>query len=220
MPTSGTTAFDLNIRDLIDEAYERAGVEPRGGYQLQTARRSLNLLLLEWANRGLNLWTLESAVLTLVSGTASYALGADTVDVLEASLRDGDFDRPLSRASFSSYAKISNKQQTGRPTIFFVNRKATPLLYLWPTPDSSSLTVAYWRMRRMHEAPADTDKTMDVPFRFLPALVAGLAYSLAVKTPAAEQRIPILKTFYEEEFRRATEEDRDRSPLIIRPYAG
>jgi len=216
MSASTTTAFDLNARDLIEEAYERVGVEIRGGYQFETARRSLNLLLLEWANRGLNLWTVESVVLPLVAGTESYSLGSATVDILDAALRNEGTDLPLARASFDSYSKITSKTQQGRPTTYFVNRKLTPYVYLWPVPDSA-YSLYYWRMRRMYEAASDTDKTMDVPFRFLPALVAGLAYYLAIKTPDAIQRIPLLKSFYEEEFHRAEQEDRDRSSLFIRP---
>lgn len=221
MATTGTTAFDLNLLDLIEEAWERAtGDELRTGYELRTARRSLNLLTLEWHNRGLNLWTLQEGTVPLLTGTASYTLPADTVDLLEMSLRTGtgetQVDYALQRLSFASYAQQVNKNLRGRPTQGFINRVSPPTITLWPVPDIDSYTLYYWRMRRIQDAGTNTE-TQDIPFRFLPPLVSGLAFYIATKVPKAYERIPMLKEEYESQLMMASHEDRERASWRIVP---
>lgn len=231
MTTSGSTSFDLNLTELVEEAFERAGAELRSGYDLRTARRSLNLLLLEWQNRGLNLWTVEQGTLPLVTGVAIYDLPQDTVDLIEHVLRTDDgtsnqTDLALSRISVSTYASIPNKLSTGRPNRVYINRKSGaidstgviqyPQLTVWPVPPDDSYTIIYWRMRRMEDAQYGTG-TQDVPSRFLPALVAGLAWQLSMKLPEGANRIDMLKMAYEEQWGMAADEDRDRSSFFISP---
>ncbi len=179
MATSGTATFNLDLVELVEEAFERAGGEVRSGYDLRTARRSLNLLLADWANRGLNLWTFEEGSVSLVAGTATYALPADTVDIIEHVLRTGSgasqSDMTMTRTSVSTYAAIPNKLATGRPLQLLVTRTATPTVTVWPVPDGGGpYTLRYWRLRRLQDAGTGV-QTQDVPFRFLPALVAALA---------------------------------------------
>lgn len=224
MATSGTTSFDLDLGDCIEEAYERAGAEAFNGYDVSTARRSLNLMLLEWANMGLNFWTVEQATQALTASTGTYNLGTDLVDILEAHIRTGSgdtqVDHRLERMSFSVWANITAKTKTGRPLQYFLQRnQTTPTIYLWPLPDSvETYTLVYWRMRRMYEAGAGGTYTQDVPFRFLPALVAGLAYHVAVKKSKDMERIVGLKAAYDESLRLAQTDDRDRSSWFLRPH--
>lgn len=221
MTTSGTTDFTLDLADLVDEAYERAGVEMRTGFQLSTARRSLNLLLIEWQNRGINLWTMDQQTIDLVAGAASYSLPASTVDILDHVVRTGSGetqrDVPLVRISQPDYSVLPNKALVGEPRQIYVVRGLVPSVTLWPVPDDAqTYTLVYWRMRRLEDA-GDGATTQDVPFRFLPCLTAGLAYYLAVKTPAAFDRIPMLKSDYEEQWRLAAGEDRERATLRVIP---
>lgn len=224
MATSGTTAFLPDLAELTEEAFERAGMEVFNGYDLATARRSMNFLLLDWANRGINMWTVEQSTQALTASDATYDLATDTVDILEAVLRTGtgtsQVDTTMSRMSFAEYATIPNKNSEGRPTRWYLQRnQTTPTLTLWQTPDSAaSYTFVYWRMRRMYEAGAGGTYDQDVPFRFLPALASGLAYHIALKKSKDADRILGLKTIYEEDLRRAIEDDRDRSSWFIRPH--
>jgi hypothetical protein len=223
MATSETTAFDLDLAELIDEAAERCGYEIRSGYDFKTARRSLSLLLVDWANRGLNLWTLDQGTIPLVAGTATYELPADTVDLLETVLRTGtgssQSDVGISRISVSTYATIPNKTSSGRPLQMWVERLATPRVTLWPVPDAATpYTLVYWRMRRLQDAGTGVN-TQDVPFRFLPALVAGLAYHLSMKLPGALERMPALKMQYDEIMMMAEFEDREKAPIRLVPRA-
>ena len=214
MTTSSSTNFELDVAEYIEEAFERCGLEVRTGYDLQTARRSLNILLADWANRGLNQWTIEQRTQSLTSGTAEYSLGTDVIDILNAVIRRGTTDFTISRISRDQYINIPVKSTTGRPSQYFLDRQITPNLKLWATPENSTDTFVYDALTRIQDA--DTAKnTMEVPFRFYPCLTAGLAYYLAMKK--APDRIQILKAVYEEEFERASAEDRDRSNLTLTP---
>jgi len=219
MAVSGSNDFELDVADYVEEAFERCGLEVRTGYDLRTATRSLNLLLADWANRGLNRWTMAQTSTSITAGTSDYTLGADTIDILSAVIRTGtgtnQSDISLSRLSRDGYINIPNKNTTGRPTQFYVDRQINPIVKLWPTPDSvETYTLVYDRLVRMDDADSAIN-TMDVPFRFYPCLAAGLAYYLALKK--APERIQVLKAVYEEEFERAAAEDRDRATLSLTP---
>lgn len=214
MTTSGSRDFNLDVAEIIEEAYERCGLEVRTGYDARTARRSLNLMLADWANRGLNLWTMAEANIPLVAGTASYVLSADMIDILDVVVRSQGTDFEVERISRTEYFTLPDKTTSGRPSQFFLERTIIPTLYLWSTPDSSSDVLRYYYIRRMQDADSLTNTT-DIPFRFLPCMVAGLAYYLAMKR--APERLAILKSVYDEEFQRAADEDIDRVSLKLVP---
>jgi hypothetical protein len=224
MATSGTTAFNLELTELVEEAFERCGAELRTGYDLKTARRSLNLLFADWANRGVNLWTVEQGSITLVAGTATYNLPADTVDLLEHVIRTGagvastQADLNITRISVSTYATIPNKLTQARPIQVYINRQAPiPNITVWPVPDSgTTYTFVYWRLRRIQDAGSGVN-TMDVPFRFLPCMVAGLAYYLSMKLPGALDRMQVLKAQYDESWENASSEDREKAAVRFVP---
>ena len=215
MATSNSRDFDLDVAELIEEAYERCGLELRTGYDARTARRSLNLMFADWANRGLNLWTVKQATVSVSSGTASYTLlDATVVDLLEVVLRNSSgTDFTLTQMSRSQYIKIPNKTSTGQPSQYFFDRQVTPTITLWSTPDAS-YTLVFYYVRRIEDADALVNTT-DAPFRFLPCMAAGLAYYIAIKK--APDRIQILKAIYEEEFQRAAAEDASSTPLKLTP---
>jgi hypothetical protein len=217
MTVSGTKTFELDVTEYIEEAFERCGLEARTGYDLKTAKRSLNLMLAEWANRGLNQWTIARTTVSLTQGTREYALGLDTIDVLSAVVRRSDTDYAMDRVSRDADLNIPNKSTQGRPSQFFIDRSIDPVLKLWPTPENSTDIVILDRLVRMDDAVAQTN-TLQMPFRFYPALAAGLAYYLSIKR--APQRTQLLKAVYEEEMERAMSEDRDRASLQIQPYIG
>lgn len=216
MSTSGTAAFNLDLSELVEEAFERAGSELRSGYDLRTARRSLNLMFTDWANRGINMWTIEQGTIPMVAGTGTYNLPSDTVDLIEHVIRTGSgtsqADLSVSRISVSTYAAIPNKLTTGRPIQVYVDRVSpTPTVNMWPVPDSAQpYTLVYWRLRRIQDA-GNGINTMDVPFRFLNCMVAGLAYMLAMKIPGGMERVGLLKQQYDEAWELAATEDRDKS---------
>ena len=230
MPTSGTASFNLDLADIIEEAYERCGVEVRTGYELRTARRSLNLLTIEWANRGINLWTIEQGAVALSPGVITYPLPIDTVDLLDHVIRTGtgqqQTDINISRISMPTYATIPNKNTTGRPIQVWVDRQSgattptgvdAPKIHVWPAPDNSQpYTFVYWRMRRIQNA-GNGVTVQDIPFRFLPCMIAGLAYHLAMKVPEALPRLEMLKMAYEEQWQLAADEDRETAPLRLVP---
>lgn len=219
MTTSGTTAFDLDIADIIEDAYEIVGGEARAGYDLRTARRSLNLLKMEWGNRGLNLWTIANGSLPISAGVDRATLPANIIDVIEAVWRTGTADNPndrsLTRISISQRSQITEKLEPGTPTQYYVYRSLTPEVNIWPVPTEDGI-FAYWYLRTIQDAGAYTN-TIDVPGRFLPALVNGLAYYLAMKTPGAAERVPVIQAEYERQFQLAAEEDRDRSSFFMLP---
>jgi hypothetical protein len=225
MATSGTYTFDLDLGDAMEEAFERAGLELRSGYDYRTARRSINLLMLEWQNRGLNLWTVQSKSQALTGGTSAYTLDSDVLDIVEAFVRTNSgnvtsqFDQSLTRISVSQYAQLSNKLTQSKPTEFFVERTATGIIVnLWPVPDSQeTYTFEYYYMRRIEDAGKPASNTMSVPSRFLPCLVAGLAYQVSLKYAEANPRSTMLKTEYEEQFKLASDSDRDKASLFVSP---
>ena len=214
MTTSGSKDFELDVAEYIEEAFERCGLEVRTGYDLRTAKRSLNLMLAEWANRGLNQWTIKQRTLSLTQGDGEYDLGTDIIDVLSVVIRRSDTDYALDRVSRDTFISIPNKTTQGRPSQFFLDRQLTPNLKVWPVPENSTDIIIYDALTRMDDGDAQTN-TMDMPFRFYPCLAAGLAYYIAMKR--APERIQLLKAVYEEEFERAMAEDRDRSSFNIVP---
>tara|TARA_R110001583_G_scaffold139141_1_gene291272 strand:- start:1418 stop:2083 length:666 start_codon:yes stop_codon:yes gene_type:complete len=219
MATSGTTSFDLTIEEIIAESYERCGLYVRSGYDLKTSRRSLNLLFAEWANRGLNLWTIEQRTKTLTAGTSSYDLDADLVDILSAVITeasDSTVDRKIERISRAEYLHISKKSTSASPTQFYIERSITPKLYVYATPDAAD-TFKYYALTRIQDAGSYSGNA-EVPFRFLPCLVAGLAYYIAMKK--APDRLQLLKQVYEDEWQRASAEDSTRSSIKIVPNIG
>lgn len=214
MTTSGSTDFELAVDDYIEEAFERCGLEVRTGYDLKTAKRSLNLLFADWANRGLNQWTIAQRTLSLTQGTNAYNLGTDVIDVLSVVVRRSNTDFSLDRISRDEFIGIPTKSTQGRPSQFFLDRQITPSLQMYPTPENSTDTIVYNALTRIEDA--DTmQNTVEVPFRFYPCLAAGLAYYLSMKK--APDRVQLLKAVYEEEFERARTEDRDRSSFNITP---
>tara|TARA_R100001377_G_scaffold16224_1_gene8254 strand:- start:877 stop:1545 length:669 start_codon:yes stop_codon:yes gene_type:complete len=214
MTTSSSTNFELDVADYIEEAFERCGLEVRTGYDLQTARRSLNIMLAEWANRGLNQWTISQRTQALTANDAEYSLGTDVIDILSAVVHRGTTDFSMSRISRDAYLSTPSKTTTGRPTQFFLDRQITPNLKIWPTPENSTDTIVYDALTRIQDADSAVN-TMEIPFRFYPCLTAGLAYYIAMKK--APDRIQLLKSVYEEEFERAIGEDRDRSSFTVTP---
>ena len=214
MTTSGSKDFELDVAEYIEEAFERCGLEVRTGYDLKTAKRSMNLMLAEWANRGLNQWTIKQRTVTLTQGDGDYDLGTDVIDILSVVVRRSNTDYALDRISRDSFLSIPNKTTQGRPSQFFLDRQVTPNLKVWPVPENSTDVIYYDALTRMDDADAQTN-TLDMPFRFYPCLAAGLAYYIAMKR--APQRIQLLKAVYEEEFERAATEDRDRSSFNVVP---
>ena len=237
MTTSGTSSFNLDLSEIVEEAFERCGSELRTGYDLRTARRSLNLLFADWANRGINMWTIEQGTINLVQGTATYALPVDTVDLIEHVIRTGagsqstQADLTITRISVDTYATIPNKLAQGRPIQIWINRQSgaqyplatapngtnpstgidAPQVNLWPIPDGSQpYQLVYWRLRRIQDAGNGVN-TFDVPFRMISCLAAGLAYYLALKIPGAESRIQILQQQYNEAWELAATEDREKA---------
>jgi len=233
--TTSTTNFNPDLNELFEEAFERCGLELRTGYDFRTARRSLNFLITEWANRGINLWTIEQGQIPLVQGTVTYDLPIDTVDLLEHVIRtnpgqiSNQTDINISRISVSTYSTIPNKLTQGRPIQVWVNRQSGqkvgsevatpkyPQINVWPSPDQGSqgnpyYYFVYWRMRRMYDAGNGTN-VEDIPFRFQNCLVAGLAYMLAVKKPEVDPvRVQALKLMYDEAWELAAAEDREKAP--------
>ena len=214
MTVSGSTDFELDVSEYIEEAFERCGVEVRTGYDLKTARRSLNLLLAEWANRGLNQWTIKQRSFTVTQSDGTYPLGTDIIDILSVVVQRDGTDYSLDRMSRDGFISIPNKTSESRVNQFFLDRQITPVLNLWPVPDNSTDVVYYNALTRMDDADAYTN-TLAMPFRFYPCLAAGLAYYIAMKR--APDRVQILKSLYEEEFERAATEDRDRASFNVAP---
>ena len=223
MATSGTHTFNLDLNLLVEEAFERCGAELRTGYDLRTATRSLNLLTIEWANRGINLWTVEEASIPLVAGTATYDLPATTIDLISQVIRTGtgttQSDIAITRVSNPTYASIPSKNDTGRPIQIYLDIRGpeVPQFTVWPVPDSTdTYTFVYWYLKRMADVVTGVN-TQDIPYRFLPCLVAGLAYYLYIKIPEAGDRVQFLKQEYEEQWLLASTEDREKATEIIAP---
>ena len=237
--TTSTTAFNPTLNDIVEEAFERCGLELRTGYDFRTARRSLNLLLTEWANRGINLWTIEQGTIPLIQGQITSDLPNDTVDLLEHVIRTNpgqigtQSDININRISVSTYATIPNKLTQGRPIQVWVNRRSGqttdvpgatpqyPQINVWPSPDQGSTETpyyyfVYWRLRRMVDAGNGVN-VEDIPFRFHEAMICGLAYRLAMKLPGALERLQFLKAQYDEAWEMAAGEDREKAPDRLVP---
>ena len=228
MTTTGSTLFNMDFTEIAEEAWERAGREMRTGYDLRTTRRSMNLMTIEWQNRGINMWTIEEGAINLVQGTSEYDLPADTIDLLDHVIRTGagnastQADLSITRISVSTYATIPNKLQQARPLQVWIQRlRDAPKITVWPVPDQGTganpyYVFKYWRLRRIDDAGSGA-QTADVNFRFLPCLVAGLAYHIAIKVPELAPRIEMLKQVYDEQFNLAAGEDREKAAIRFVP---
>ena len=214
MAVSGSTNFELDVAEYIEDAFERCGIEVRSGYDLKSARRSLNLMLAEWANRGLNQWTISQSTQALTKGTGNYTLDSGVIDVLSVVVRRDGTDFSLDRISRDTYLAIPTKTTEARPSQFFLDRQIQPVLKLWPVPENSTDTVLFDALTRMDDADTYVN-TLDMPFRFYPCLAAGLAYYISIKR--APNKTQLLKAVYEEEFERAMTEDRDRASFKVVP---
>ena len=224
MTTSGTDSFNLQLTEIVEDAFERCGLEMRTGYDLRTARRSLNLMTIEWANRGINLWTIEQGEIVLETGQTTFALPSDTIDLLDHVIRQNNggpnqIDINISRISVSVYSTIPNKTQTGRPVQIYIQRLNTPQFTVWPVPDTAYIyTLKYWRLRRIQDVGNNGDITADMPFRFIPAVTAALAYQIALKRPdVAPDRVAMLKALSDEAYQLAADEDREKAPQRFVP---
>jgi len=221
LATSGTTTFDLNIDDIIQEAYERCGVRTNSGYDLKSARRSLNILFSEWGNRGVHLWKVELKEQQLTAGTSTYTAPTNTNDILEAYIStttgttSSTTDVALTKISRSEYSALPNKGNQGQPSQYYVDRQTTPQITLYQTPDASTYTyVKYYYLKRIEDAGSYTNQA-DVVFRFIPCMVAGLAYYLAMKRNP--QHVQQNKLLYEDELQGALTEDGQRTSVYITP---
>jgi hypothetical protein len=222
MATSGTTSFDLSIDEIIEDAYERIGMRINSGHDIKSARRSLNILFSEWGNRGVHLWKVALNEVALVAGQANYTVPTNVSDVLEAYISNASGtpgtttnDLTLSKIDRSAYAALPNKGVQGQPSQYYVDRQTTPVIYLYQTPDLSTYTyLKYYSINRIEDAGAYTN-TADVSYRFIPCMISGLAYYLAMKR--SPERMEILKMSYEDEMKRALEEDGSRTSLFITP---
>ena len=222
MATSGTTAFNLKLGEIVEEAYDRCGLRSSSGYDYRTARRSLDLLFVEWQNRGTNFWTVDELNVALVQGTIKYTLPANVFEIIEEYIRDGtglnQVDLPLTRMSISEYTTVPNKNAQGRPVNYWLDKQRdAPEINFWPTPNKA-YTFVYHALTRIEDAGVNADIDPDTPYRFLPAVVAGLASKIAVKKLDDPVRIAFLKSEYEEAWLDAVAGDRDRSPFRLRPH--
>tara|TARA_Y100000401_G_C8311949_1_gene220258 strand:+ start:357 stop:1052 length:696 start_codon:yes stop_codon:yes gene_type:complete len=225
MATSGTYTFNLDLGDVMEEAYERCGLELRSGFDYRTARRSLNLLMLDWQNRGLSLWAVKGATETLTPGQGAYPLTSEKLDIVEAFMRTnaGDTtkqsDLTMQRISIAQYSHQTNKLLEGRPIQYWVERAPSGItVNVWPVPDASQTwTFGYYYMERIEDAGTPASLNMDVPARFLPCLTAGLAYMIAQKKPEAIQLVPMLKELYEEQWTMAADSAREKAALYVVP---
>ena len=220
MALSGSTNFEPNVAEFVEEAFERCGLELRTGYDLKTAKRSINFMLAEWANRGLNQWTIEQTNQTVTQGQSNYTLNSNVIDILDVVLRrttNGvQTDISIDRLSRSSYLNIPNKDTQAMPSQWFLDKLTDPVLKVWPTPDNSTDILVFNKLVRMDDADSGTN-TLDMPFRFYPCFAAGLAYYIAIKR--APEKVQLLKQAYEEEFERAMSTDEDKASFRIRPFS-
>lgn len=212
--------IDLAFDEIFEEAYDRIGVEMRNGYQLRSIIRTFNILMNNWANRGLNLWSVADTTLNCVVGTATYTIPTDTVDLLDQTIRDPSSNQEIwvSRIAVGTWAKETQKSLPGRPTQVYVERTTTPQITLWPVPDRAYI-FRYWYIRRLDGLASGVSGSPDIPSRFVEPLIAGLAYNMALKSTdqVVMQKLPLLKQLYEEAYELAATEDRDRAGLRITP---
>ena len=225
MATSGTTTFDLSIDEIIDEAFNRNGIRPNSGNDLKRARRNLNILFSEWGNRGIHMWKVALNEVALVSGQANYSVASNVSDVLEAYIsttgssgnNSTTQDVSISKIDRSAYAALPNKLNTGQPSMYYVDRLTTPVIYLYQAPDAITYTyLKYYSINRIQDVGAYTNTT-DTVFRFIPAMISGLAYYLSFQYDP--NRIPLLKQIYEDELLRALDQDGGRTSLYISPQS-
>ena len=223
MAVSGSKDFEPDVAEYVEEAFERCGLELRTGYDLRTARRSMNLMLAEWANRGLNQWTIQQNSIAMVKDQTVYNIdstnGTAAIDVLDVFVRETiqgtATDIPLSRMSRAEYSHLATKSTTGKPNQFFIDKQITPTITVWPAPDKNTTYTVYCNtLTRMDDADAGAN-TLQMPFRFDPCMVAGLAYYLALKK--APEKVQLLKGLYEEEFTRALSQDEERASFRVSP---
>ena len=223
MAVSGSKDFEPDVAEYVEEAFERCGLELRTGYDLRTARRSMNLMLAEWANRGLNQWTIQQNSIAMVKDQTVYNIdstnGTAAIDVLDVFVRETiqgtATDIPLSRMSRAEYSHLATKSTTGEPNQFFIDKQITPTITVWPAPDKNTTYTVYCNtLTRMDDADAGAN-TLQMPFRFYPCMVAGLAYYLALKK--APEKVQLLKGLYEEEFTRALSQDEERASFRVSP---
>jgi hypothetical protein len=221
MASSGQTTFNLAIDDVIEQAFEQIGGQPISGEEARSARIALNLLLTEWQNRGVLLWKLVNTPVTLTTSVTSYTLDSDIIDSLQTTINVNGNDLEMNRITYQDYMKLPDKTQTGRPTQFsFLRGKDNVSMTVWPTPDQT-YTMNLLTMTRIQDVTASAIQTADLPFRFLPALVDGLAYKMSMRRPGVDpSKISFLKQQYEETFAFALEEDRQRTSMFIRPRLG
>ena len=225
MATSGTTAFNLDLSDIMEEAYELCGLVMRSGYEYRTAKRALNLIFLEWQNKGLNLWKIEQDTITLIAGTSSYAADTSALEVVDAFIRtdSGDtsnqFDQTLNRISRTEYNHQAVKLLQSKPTQFFIDKgTSSNNIVLWSTPDSNqTYTLVYDYVQRIEDAGNPASNNADVPGRYLPCLTYALAYNLACKMPEAQNRVPMIKQRYDELWNEVSDADRERAAIRFVP---
>ena len=219
MATSGTYNFNLDIDEVIQEATEMIGGEQTLGHTPKSARRSINLILNDWQNRGILLWKTYTTAITVSTSVTTYDLSSSSTDALQINLRRDSTDIELQRISFEEYLNVPNKTQTGRPTQFTVKRNLdNPIIYVWPLPENSTDILQIEAIRQVEDVNKSADQNADAPVRFLPALTCGLAYYLAMKrTGIPMERIAMLKANYDEKLAFAMEEDRERASLFIKP---
>jgi len=217
MATSGSVTFRPNVEEIVSEAFERCGFDPqtRTGHHAKAARRSLNLLFSEFANRGINYWTITQNTLTLSSGTANYTLPVGTVDILDAVIRESDVDQIVNRITIQEYNQIPNKTSTGKPSQYMIDRQYTPVIYFWNVPDKT-YTLNYWVMNQIEDITASNQDT-DVPYRWTDTICAGLASKLAIKYQP--ERFQVLNEMYERSFNFAASSDNDGVSLRVQPTA-
>jgi len=218
MATSGTRTFSLDVATAIEEAYELAGLEARTSYDAVTARRSLNIMFADWSNRGIQMWNIAKVTTTLTEGTSEYTINAYDIDILDAYIQttvsDVVTDYTIDRIDRNEFVGIPNKATKARPTEYWLERLKTPVIHLYPTPENSTDKLIYYVWRRIEDADAAT-QDIDIPSRFMPCLVSGLAYYLCLKKNT--QKLPIIKQQYEQDLLNALKYDEDRSPLRLVP---
>lgn len=220
MATSGTVAFQPNVEEIITEAFERCGLDPQvqTGDRAVSARRSLNLLFSEWANRGINYWAVEQETLTLVNGTASYTLPVGTIDIIDAVVRDSagtdTSDQIINRVSIADYNQLPNKSSPGKPSQYMLDKQYTPVAYFWQVPDRDTYSMVYWAIRQLEDVTA-SNQDADIPYRWNECICAGLASKISLKY--ANEKFQILNEMYERAFAFAAASDNDGVSLRIQP---
>ena len=225
MATSGTTTFNLDLSDIMEEAYELCGLTMRSGYDYRTARRALNLIFLEWQNKGLNLWKIEQATQSLTAGTSSYAAETLALEIIDAFIRtdsgdtDKQFDQQLTRISRTEYNHQAKKLNQSKPTQFFVDKGTSGInIVLWSTPDSAeTYTLVYDYIKRIEDAGSVASNNADVPARYLPCLTYALAYNIACKEPEAINKVNMIRGRYLELWNEVSESDRERAAIKFVP---